>query len=411
MIQKTYKLVFIFLLMSAFLNAQLHTYNQKREIKNITEQWHRIELPVAIFPEIKNNLADIRMYGITANDTIEAPYILKVKNSISRKQPVDFKLLNKTKNSKGYYYTYDLQNSKIINEIFLDFEASNFDYSLTLEGSQDQIEWYTLADSYRIIAIQNELANYKFTTLKFPSASYRYFRIIINSKDDPNLKGAQIAINHETPPIYDTYPIKKINTFFDENSKKTTLDIDLEQAGFISTVKIMSKDNFDYYRPITISYALDSVPTEKGYKIAYRNAYKGILSSLEENEFSFKSNKSKKIKIIIDHKDNEPIEIESVVVKGYQHELIARFDKTATYYLAYGNKAAMNPVYDIQLIPNIVPQNIAPITLGKSIPISKNVETEKKPLFENKNWLWVIMVILIIIVGWFTWTMIRQSSS
>tara|TARA_R110000868_G_scaffold98706_2_gene271761 strand:- start:48219 stop:49448 length:1230 start_codon:yes stop_codon:yes gene_type:complete len=409
MIQRTNKLVFIFLLLSSFINAQMNQYNQKREIENSTAQWHRIILPMAVFSETKNNLADIRIYGITKNDTIEAPYILNVKNSTSKNQPVAFRLLNKSNNSKGYHYTYEIPNAQVINAILLNFDTKNFDYRITLQGSQDQVEWFTISDNYRVLSIENTLTTYKFTKLKFPNSSYRYFKITVNSKNNPNLNGAQISKNQVTPAIYNTYPIKKTITFYNKNSKQTTLDIDLKHIGLISTVKINIKDTIDYYRPITIAYALDSVQTEKGWKVNYRNAFSGIVSSLEKNEFSFNSNKAKKIKITINHQDNEPIEIAAVTVQGFQYELITRFNKPAKYYLVYGNNLAIEPVYDIQLIPNLVPEVVKTISLGKPIAIDKNAKPEKKPLFENKNWLWAIMLLMIAIVGWFTLKMIRKS--
>lgn len=407
--QKTNNLILVFLLLSTYLSAQLKDYSYKSEIKGVTDQWHRLVLSENIFAEAKSSLADIRVYGITANDTIEAPFILKAENNRFKNQLVSFKALNASHTSNTYQYTYEIANQHIINEILLNFDTKNFDYSITLEGSQNLSQWVTIKDSYRMVSIQNEHTDYAFTTLNFPNSSYKYYKITIATKEDPKLNDAKIFQKEATTAIYNTFSIKDTNSSFDKNTKETTLTVNLKNAALISNVTLNVKDAIDYYRPITLAYAIDSVKTEKGYHINYRNLFYGTLSSLEKNEFDFESEKAKKIKITIYHQDNEPLEISEVIVKGLQHEVFVRFDKSATYYLAYGNTDAIMPIYDIQTLPNVLPKNVTTIQLGEPIAIDKKEALETKPLFEDKKWLWGIMLLIIGIIVWFTVGMIKKA--
>ena len=72
--------IFTFLLFVYSLSfAQTEQYNYKRELKGISEQWHKIILPDEIFGKTSQNLSDIRIFGIKENfDTIEAPYLLQL---------------------------------------------------------------------------------------------------------------------------------------------------------------------------------------------------------------------------------------------------------------------------------------------------------------------------------------------
>ena len=64
---------------TAFCSAQIETYNYKRPLNGISDEWHKIMLPDAIFGKINSDFSDLRIYGITAkNDTIEAPYLLRI---------------------------------------------------------------------------------------------------------------------------------------------------------------------------------------------------------------------------------------------------------------------------------------------------------------------------------------------
>ncbi|MGS0524577.1 hypothetical protein ACU8V7_04590 [Zobellia nedashkovskayae] len=58
--------------------GQLSTYEYKQELKGISEQWHTMTLSNQVFHNTNDNLSDIRVYGLTESDTLEAPYILKV---------------------------------------------------------------------------------------------------------------------------------------------------------------------------------------------------------------------------------------------------------------------------------------------------------------------------------------------
>ncbi|MDP5231108.1 MAG: DUF3999 domain-containing protein, partial [Cellulophaga sp.] len=391
--QKTNKLICIFLLLSLCLSAQMGDYAYKREIKNSTEQWHQISLPNTIYEKTKNTLGDIRIYGITATDTIEAPYVLNIKSSKSKINSVDFELLNQTFTNDQYLYTFKLPSKTSINEIFLNFETANFDYKITLEGSQNLTDWSTIIQDYRIISIVNASADYRFTTLKFPEASFVYFKVSVNTTEDPVFSDAKIYENNSVPADYENYEPKSVKIEHDKKTKESIITIDLDKALPVSYLHIKVNNNFDYLRPTSISYVLDSVKTEKGWHYNYRNLATSVLSSLDHNEFTFFSEKAKKIKIIINNQDNPPIDIIGAEVKGFKHELVARFDKPAAYYLAYGNPNALEPVYDISTMANVVPETAKMATLGNELRIDGVIVEETKPLFEDKKWLWGIMVL------------------
>ena len=55
----------------------------------------------------------------------------------------------------------------------------------------------------------------------------------------------------------------------------------------------------------------------------------------------------KKLKITVYNFDNEPLNIDSVLVKGYNHDLTIRFTERGNYFLTYGNTKAKKPNYEI----------------------------------------------------------------
>lgn len=405
---KTKILTNLLLLASAISFGQLRTYDKKIPVSGITDQWHSIPLTDEVFADVKNNLADIRIYGVTATDTLEAPYSLKVSKAKSTLSKIDFKLINTSSNQSGYYFTYEVPTAKTLNEIRLNFKNENFDWKIQLEGSQNQQQWFTLLEDYRILSIKNDQTDYKFTHLNFANSKYRYYRLLVKSVTQPELASTSLYLDSITPAKYQNYPVT--NFIVIKENKKTIIGIDLKSRLPVSQLELEVSDKIDYYRPIEIQYISDSVNTEKGWKYSYRTLTSGTLSSLEKNEFKFERALAKKLRIIVHNHDNEPLTFSNVDVKGYEHRLVARFDKSANYYLVYGNQNAQAPIYDISRTGFKLPENTAALTLGKPEIIPKDNTHEVSPLFENKWWLWGVMGIVILVLGGFTVKMMQQKT-
>ena len=403
-------LSYILLMLCSFSYGQIEKYNYKRELKNITDQWHKVVLPNEIFGKVSSDISDIRIFGITANnDTIEAPYILRLASEKISSKDIDFNLINKSQNEKGYYFTFEIPSENLINEIKLDFNDQNFDWQLKLEGSQNQQKWFTIVDDYRILSIKNGLTDYKFTKIFFPKSKYRFFRILIKNKKKPNLKTAKIALHEITKGEFIDYKIIATKIDKKKQNKKTVIDIDLKSTIPVSYLKICIQDTIDYYRSVTIKYLTDSFNTEQGWKYNYRILTSGTLNSIEKNEFKFNSTILQKLKIVINNHDNEPLTIDSFKVKGNVHELAVRFSEPATYYLTYGNSKIGKPHYDINRFTDKIPDTLTAVELGIEQKIKKEDLSETNTLFKNKIWLWAIMVIIILLLGLFTVKMIREK--
>ena len=160
------KLIIKLLIITLFLNCpfafgQIGEFKYKRELKGISGQWHKIVLPDSVFGKISNDLNDIRIFGITAeNDTIETPYLLRLATETVSAKEIVFKTLNSSRNENGHYFTFEISTSEAINQIDLDFKQDNFDWRIKLEGSQNQNDWFTVIENYRILSIKNEIEDF-----------------------------------------------------------------------------------------------------------------------------------------------------------------------------------------------------------------------------------------------------------
>ena len=379
--------------------GQTKQYKYKRELTGIKGEWNKIILPDDIFNKISRDFSDIRISSLNEKkDNIEAAYFLQIASENISIKEVVFDLINQSKNSDGYYFTFEIPAENSVNQIKLDFNQKNFDWKLNLEGSQNQQEWFSILEDYRIMSIKNALANFEFTKVAFPNSKYRFYRLFIKSKIKPELLSAKILLNETNNGSYKKYIAKSTEIIEENNKKQTLINVELNTPVPVCKLKIYTKNKFDYYRTVTIQELSDSFKTQQGWKYNYSNLISGTINSIENNGFGFNSTILKKLKIIIENQDNEPLQIDSVLVEGYIHELVARFTEPAKYYLTYGNNESTKPEYDIAHFKENIPATLNTLTLGEEVMIEKRPAKTIEPLFKNKLWLWAIMSIIIILL-------------
>lgn len=409
MLKLKIKLFALFFAWVAIANAQTSFYKFKRQIVGVSSVWHSIKLPDELYKNANLNFEDLRIFGVNGKDTIEVPYLLKQRADQVNSKEVPFKLLNQSSNSNGYYYTFQSPEINIINQINLSFKQSNFDWKVTLEGSSNNTEWFSILKDYRILSIKNNETDYHFTKVSFPNSKYQYFRIAVKSEIQPELLTAKIF---KTDTIKGNYDIVKYQSFDLKNdaiNKETVININLKNPAPVSYLSLNAQNSFDFYRSIKIEYATDSFKTDKGIQYNYANLYEGTISSLEKPEFSFSNTIAAKLKITVQNNDNKPLNLSGLELKGNIYELIARFDDPKLdYALYYGNEKAIKPNYEIEKFESKIPANLTAISTGKEEKNPMYSIITEKPIFENKAWLWVLMAGIIALLGWFSFKMLRN---
>ncbi|WP_168202366.1 DUF3999 family protein [Pedobacter sp. KBS0701] len=375
----------------------------------VNSVWHKIALPDDLYKNANAGFDDLRIFGFNGKDTIEIPYLLKQRVDKVTSNDITFKQINQSASPNGYYYTFQSLGINLINQIKLAFKQENFDWKVTLEGSNDNKEWFSILSDYRILSIKNSDTEYQFTKLNFPDSKYQYFRIALKSPIQPDLLEAKISKTDTIKGTYKEVRYKSFDLKNDVSKKETVVDVTLADPIPLSYLKLNAQSDFDFYRPIKIEYATDSFKTDKGIQYNYVNLYEGIISSLEEAAFNFENTVTSRLKITIQNNDNKPLRLNGLQLKGNIYEIIARFDQPKNEYaLYYGNEKVTAPVYEIEKFENKIPVNLTSVNIGAEQQNPAYTIKTEKPLFENKAWLWVLMVVIIVLLGWFSFKMLKN---
>ena len=406
--QKANFLIVLFWLFIGVAFGQIDQYDYQRKVNGVENEWHPLILPDDIFGHLSPRMGDIRVYGLTAKkDTISASFVL-LKGAQRSNVNIGFNRLNASHNTNGYYYTFELLNVQTINEISLDFAKSDFDWKVQLAGSQDQKEWFTILDDYRILSMHQNGANFEYTQLKLPESNYRYYRLLVKDVQNPGSMKAFLSKNVMEKVTHNTYKQKGTHTKINKEKKQTVIDVELNQSVPVSALKIDVKSQFSFHRPISVLYAKDSLKNEKGWQYHYVRLTSDMLHDKVNNELRFGNTILRKLKIIIDNQDNPPLDIGNIEVKGQPIKMLIRFTEPAEYYLVYGQKNDRPPSFDISDDALPAYWSATELTLGPEQVIKKAEKATTKPLFENKIWLWVVMGAIILLLGWFSLSMMKE---
>jgi len=395
------KLTLLFLLITLFqASGQIDSYKYSRQISGISDSWHTILINDSILEKVNEKVNDIRIFGITENkDTIETPYFMEILKPVITTDEVGFKIINKSHTNDLFYYTFLNRKEHTINQIDLLFDKDNFDLKVKLEGSENKNDWFTITEDYRILSIKNSLTEYQFSKLNFPESNYKYYRLTIPSNENPELTSANLIRHQSLNGKYQSVEIKDWKIIQGKNN--TVITSQLKNLTQVCKISLKFLDTVDYYRPITIQYLKDSIKTEKGFKYVFTTLKEDKISSLETNSFSFTSCKTNTIRCIIHNNNNQPLSLESINAFRYEYQLTARFSQKATYFLCYGKNIDYNPNYDIVNFKQNIPKEIATLTLGAEKKINAE-KPDSKPLLISKKWLWLILISIIVLLGWFS---------
>lgn len=400
-----------FTFISLLASAQYNSYAYRRKLDDIKENnYYAVVLPTAVIGKSESQENDLRIYALSPSDTAEIPYVLQRKAQSDLATAIEFERINDARNEKCCsYLTLKFKSHKTVNSIYLDIAEANFDKSILVEGSNDNIRWYTVASRLRIVGFTKQNEKYRFTQLDLPSCEYSYFRIKMD--DDGSspvtvVKATALEMQ-QTPGDYQNVPVQKKQ--LNQNKEQHTTELFLEPGAKmpVSKLTLASVEKKDYFRDINI-YALEG--TYNGIE-NWVWVGSGVFRSDKKNEFELHHCLTKKLKIEVVNNDNAPVSLDSVQLYTEKEVLICPLETGKNYYLVYGKQHAAAANYDLIHFKDKIPENPVEIGTGAEELINKSIAVAPSPLISDKRWLWLALTGLILLIAYFSWKMLRNSSS
>lgn len=407
-------LTLAFAICSLLAFAQPDSYLFKRKLNTITDTgYYSISLDPEILARSKSGLNDIRLFSCTEKDSIEIPYLVEWMGNKVEGSSVSFERINDSYNQKCCsYITLKFPRKQIINQIKLDVTDDNFDKRVMVEGSYDNGKWYVIAEHLRIVRLRNGTVDFYYPILDIPDSEYNYFRLKFD--DDGSKKitimNASAFENKVTEGKYRELKVVKQTQKENKKEKISEVYVDFPANYMLSYITLSSKGKTDFYRNINIYRSVGTYKTANGEHESWEAIGSGVISSKEGNKFHLWNSQTKKLKIEIINYDDQPVEISDVKAFSEEIRLLTQLPISDNTWICYGKENDQAPVYDLVHFREKIPTTLKETGYGieevKILPLKPG----KEGLITNKTWLWVAMVVVILLIGYFALTMLKKEN-
>jgi len=398
--------------------AQTNGYQYAKPISNITDGWNKIQFGNDINSRLQSNFADLRIYKISEKDTVETPFILDFQTQNgSVKTYVSNSISNLTvwQNEQISFVIEPAQKARI-NEVTLQFSETNFDALVQVLGSQDLKTWEPITEQQRIVGIQNANTNFSFTTVSFPDAQYAYYKFVIAAKSPLTIQSASIPNRTEelvAKAPKETYSSQAISAAQEKTQKRTNYFVNFPTAVFADALQLTFDNVHEFTRNIQIYNIVDSVQSEKGWIFTEELLSSCPIASFADLTITIPPALIGKLRISIENGDNPSLNLIKVTAQAPVYNLFTKLQTGNSYFLYFGQEKVNIPDYDIVHFKNQIPDSIPTASLGELKQLAtnsnNNTSSEKTSFLSNPITLWTTLILLIVIIGWFTIKMLLQK--
>lgn len=375
----------------------------ERKISDVpVSGWYRISIPAEVLPKLNSDFSDLRIYS-ALNDTTEIPYLLNIAEDRVTRKAVISKPFNVSQQGDALYFTVKSDRNEPINQATIEFAQDNYDSEVTVEGSNNQQQWFKIHTG-RVISVVNAPIHYTYNHLTFPASTYTYLRFVVHH-------GARLTLGK-----VNFYQLDIMKGVFDETpsslsskiiNKQSEFYLTFDQPVLLSRLSIEPIANQQFYRNVAIDWLYDSITSEKGKHYQYQSLYSGVISSFQQDTLQFTPRVVKQLRLTIFNLDNLPVNINKIITWAPRVDLIA-FMQPGAFTLKYGNSKTYKPNYDIQHFSKEIPDTLTSLQVSSELKPQQIPPSETTAWFKNKLWMWGILAVIVLILGFFTMRMMRE---
>lgn len=397
-----------------FVLASCHVYGQSFEREAslapvARDGFYNLLISPEISQHLNNDLSDIRIFD---NQHKEVPYLLRVESpEYYAERFVEYEIVE-NQSKPRCCTSLMLRNASRtpINNIRLLIKNAEASREVSLLGSDDKKNWFSIKDNFILSAPQSTSATKEIEIVGFPWSNYEYY--LLNIKDSTNAplnilkagyyEGQSSAGNFTTLPL-------NVNAY--DSAKRTFVEITLNSLQILDKLEI-DVSGVKYYRRHAV-ISEKRVRTEKNGK---RTEYFSPIESFELTTgrkaiVELPHARAQHFRIEIANDDNPPLTISSIKAFQLNRYLAVWLTKDTPYTIQFGQPNLRPAVYDLSFFRDSIPKNIDIIEARdlKLLPTSSSAPAAS--FFTSKNIIWIAIVIVALVLGYMSIKLVRESAN
>ena len=407
----------LFLFQCSFLFGQ-NNFEYRCALKNVKSGWQSILLEPEMYDLDSYNSILAKKCRILDSENQEVPYVLEYNRSAETTQSIEnYLMINVGENGKEYRYTFENKTPEIVNQMLLSIDEKEYEFSVTVQGSEEQKSWTTILKNFRLIGFDNQYDNFRATSLHFGNSKFKYLRLLVSSKKKPNITGASFYWIDEGKKNEKWINVNSLQIDYQEDKKvkKSYIILDANKKFPVEEISFDVSDTIDYSRKVRIEVE-DNTHLKNGKPI-WNVCKSAFIRSFENNNghFSFHLpateehlNSFQKVRITVENNDNSPLRLSNFQAKYHPLEILARFPNDGNYMLYYGGKNEKSAVYDVEDFRDKIPEILAAVSLGNIEKLTVSTSKIEEKSATKKYLLWAVMLVIILVLVWQTAKMMRK---
>lgn len=357
-----------------------------------------------VFSHTSQGLRDLRIIG---SNNEEIPYKVLLAKEFSKREFHPAQIINNSfiPDQYSFFIAYLGEGGAVHNQLKILTPSVNFRQEVTVEGSDDQKQWFILTDASRIYDYSTPQFEFKKqdTTVSYPESTYKYLRVKIFNRGEERVVVTRAEIYRVVKETAKEtrYPAAIIEKGENEERQTSFAVMDLGSSGLPSNSLLISTTDVNFSRDVALEGSNDK---EKWSVVEFRD----VIFSFATSKFTgsklsidYPESNYRYYRITVFNRDDKPINISGVEAKGLLRKLIFRYDPQKSYKLYYGNAHARYPQYDIEALFPYLDLSLLPAAALSAETLNPGFlepVSPEKPLSERLPWLLPLVLAVVVLV-------------
>jgi hypothetical protein len=400
-------------------------YQAKVSIEDGTSEYCRLALAPDVYDAARPDLADIRLVNSRSE---QIPYVLVKPKDTTERQMYQPEVMNRsTSSDKAALVTLDFGRQVVKNSVEVITQGDNFRRAVKIEGSNDNIKFFTLVEQAYVFAVTQSM---RFEKIDLPANDYRYLRISVSpmatEEKSPVIDEVRASKIERRYAERQSLSMQQIESREDEKSHSSIYVYDLAYRRLpISEIKLDIADD-SFYRYVTVEgrdvakekVKIDSEDSRQRFR-EVEVPWQGIINDTIYRYTTDNGKKHEKLvlnvfsarqlyrylRITINNYDDRPVTVNSASAEMISHNIVFEVvDSTAPAFYV-GCESAVSPRYDFERRisnPLLIKAKKAKLSdlidnpLFGQAPQKKIAWTER-----HKVLLWAVMAVVVLVLSAF----------
>ena len=400
-------------------------YRAEVTIEDGTGEYGRLILTPGIYDAARLDLADIRLLDARGE---QVPYVVAKPKDIMDRFKYGPEIINRSTNSdRAAMVTLDFGRKVVKNSIDVETRGNNFRRAVKIEGSNDNVEFFTLVEKAYVFAVSY---NRRFEQVDLPANDYRYLRISVLPMAEGEKSPAinEVRAFKVEKKFVERQPVQMLQMEHSEDEKSSSsiyvydlayrrlpvseIELDVADDSFYRyvtlegrdaatrKVKVDSEDNRQRFREVEVRWERIISDTIYRYTTADGKKWEKLVLRLPSERRVYRY-----LKITVKNYDDKPVTVRSASAKMIAHKIVFAAKDNAAATLYVGSESARTPRYDLKQRlshPLQVKARVAKLSNITDNPLFG--QAEAKPLAwteKHRVLLLIIMVAVVLVLGWF----------